>query len=562
MSGARPIGGAGPLTLALSAIWRERRGAVILGVATSLAAFLAGAILAGLAGWWIGAAAASATLGAAWILRATAVGAALSRAAARYAERLSLHAATLSFLAWLRVRLFEAAAAAPWRAMLRLRRGVALSRLTADVDALDGLYIRIAAPAAAAAFGCAAVALVVIVAAPTAGTVAAAVAGVAVLAAAGLAALAIGAHLGARPARRRAAALEALRVRFIDLQAARAELAAAGRIAAQKTLIHRAADAARSAAMAQRRLDLALGAFVAIAAAGAAALAFYIAAVAGAGLAGTVLAAVLALALPEAIAPLRRAGMEIGRTRLAARRAAPALAAAEAAGRATGGPASPRAGAPAPRAELGLDVVDARIGDGAPARFAVAPGEIVALQGPSGAGKSTLLAAIAGLSPPDSGEIRLGGAPLGDWPEDARRDAICLLPQRVELLSGTIGDNLRLAAPTADDQTLWRALEAAAAAAPVRRAGGLEAPVADGGTGFSGGETRRIALARLLLRRPALALLDEPTEGLDPDTARATLAGALDWLSGSAVVMASHRADDLGRAGRIIRLTRTPAPTP
>jgi ATP-binding cassette subfamily C protein CydC len=259
-----------------------------------------------------------------------------------------------------------------------------------------------------------------------------------------------------------------------------------------------------------------------------------------------------ALALAEAVAPVRRALSEIGRMVQAARRVLPNVAPVEA--------AQPMGAAPE-KAALSVTGLTHRHADGGPALFApvslaLEPGETVALTGPSGSGKSTVLLLVAGAISPSEGQIRLGGRPLHDWSPEALKRAIAMVPQRHALIAGTLAENLRLAAPGADEAALWRALEAVSLDDTVRAKGGLDATLGFRGAGLSGGEARRLVLARAILRDPALLLLDEPTEGLDTDTAARVMAGIRAALPRAAILLAAHRPGEIAFADRIMRVER------
>jgi ATP-binding cassette subfamily C protein CydD len=162
--------------------------------------------------------------------------------------------------------------------------------------------------------------------------------------------------------------------------------------------------------------------------------------------------------------------------------------------------------------------------------FQIEAGQRLALVGPSGSGKSTLLEALAGWLPPQAGSIVLRpGMEVG------------YAGQRPYLFHGSIADNLRLADPGATDAHLRAVAEAAqvmrfAAALP----DGLDTVIGERGVGLSGGEARRIGLARLLLRDPQLLLLDEPTAFLDADTEADLLRTLAAFARGRCVVIATH----------------------
>ncbi|MFP4696713.1 ATP-binding cassette domain-containing protein, partial [Thiohalospira sp.] len=173
-------------------------------------------------------------------------------------------------------------------------------------------------------------------------------------------------------------------------------------------------------------------------------------------------------------------------------------------------------------------------------------GTSATLEGPSGSGKSSVAGLLAGLARPDAGEVRLGGVPLA-WLRPADLHArVGVLTQRTELFADSVAGNLRIARPEADEAALWRALSIAALADEVRALPlGLETWVGEGGVRLSGGQARRLALARVVLYDPAWVVLDEPTAGLDADTADALAAGLGPWLAGRTALLLTHEPERL-----------------
>jgi len=180
---------------------------------------------------------------------------------------------------------------------------------------------------------------------------------------------------------------------------------------------------------------------------------------------------------------------------------------------------------------------------------------ITAVIGPSGAGKSTLADLLLGLLAPDGGRILVDGRPLEGAARQAWRRRAGYVPQDSFLFHDTIRANLTMAAPEAGEPALWDALERAAAADFVRALpDGLDTVVGERGSRLSGGERQRLALARALVRRPALLILDEATSALDVGSERRVLA-ALDRLRHElAVVVVAHRASTVRSADTVIVL--------
>lgn len=164
------------------------------------------------------------------------------------------------------------------------------------------------------------------------------------------------------------------------------------------------------------------------------------------------------------------------------------------------------------------------------ASFSIAPGERVAVVGPSGIGKSTIARLLLRFDDPDAGRLAIGDRDLADVDPDRWRERIAWVPQRPALTSGTIAEAIALGRPDADRALIAEAARAAGAAPFIANLPeGLDTRVGDGGAELSTGQTRRVALARALLRDAPLLLLDEPTTSLDAESAT-IVADALEGL--------------------------------
>ncbi|MBO9543795.1 ATP-binding cassette domain-containing protein [Caulobacter sp.] len=506
-----------PLDHLIRAQKRERAGMLRLAIASAVVLGAASTLLMGLSGWFI---VASAIAGAAGLavahtfnvllpsamIRLLAIG----RTAARYGERLSGHAAALRALAAIRPAVFASLAAAPPSEALSLSRGEASARLVQDVDAIETRFVRLSAPWSAVAGLGSAIAL-----AALAGPAPAVVILVAALAAI-LSARALAKRFSTPARAAIQAKVGALKDTAAALVAASAELRAYGLEAwAGEALNAKAAelDAARLEAARAQGLIVAsqaviLGAAVA-------------AAIATAAPAGPALAALAGLAAAmgvDALASLAHAFDQDGAAREACERLDTILR------------HQPRA-APKLEAVPTLTILGETL----------APGERLAIVGPSGCGKTTAIETLLGLR----GESALP------------RAAFAWLPQDAGLVAGTVRENLRLAAPKATDDELWQVLEDAALADRIRAAPqGLAAYLGDNGERLSGGERRRLALARAYLRDAPWLLLDEPTEGLDAAT-EALVVERLDarlQRTGQGLILVSHRPAPAALCGRVVRM--------
>jgi len=458
---------------------------------------------------------------------------AIGRTGSRYAERLVTHDATFAALAAIRVQLFRGWSRPEAASRLLRQPAKLLFRLTADIDALESLYLRLLVPAFTA--------LCVAMLAGVALGVMQWQLGLSLAAwllAAGGGIGWIVARRARRPAIVRSRAIEKLRSGTIDLVAGQTDLVMAGRIDAQCAALGQIDRSLAQADFALLRLETAAGAAYGVA--GSATLAGVLLAVAALveQQALTVplaaLALLIALTAVEPFAGLRRGALEAGRMLLAMRRLAPRLE----------GDVPPPSIDAAPG--LRLEHVSAAHAGSHVAilhdiSLHIADGERVALIGPSGAGKSTLLAIAARELAPLSGGV---SAPRA-----------CLFTQKTELFQDSLRDNLRLADPSASDAQLWAALQAAGLEDEVRAfAGGLDTMLGEGGLGMSGGQARRLALARLFLHASTLWLLDEATEALNARTASDVLQRLATRCEGRSLLIATHLRREAALADRLVSL--------
>ena len=525
------------------ALWRRRAGWLALGLVISLISLGAGVGLMAVAGRTIGLAVAAGVLAAPVALR----GLGVTRVIGRYLERVSTHEATFRALADLRVWFFHGLAGSAAGGLGFRQAGDVLARLVGDVEALDGLYLRILVPLAGALLLLPG--LVVLLWGLGAGTAIAvgllfALAAFVLPALAARGAAAAGSRLATATGGLRIAALDA----FTGLREVRA-FAAEGRMLA--------AVQARKSALLAAQHDLsrrtALAGAAALLCAQAAVLVTLFAA--GAHPAVAVGAVFLVVAGFEASGGLPRAGALAGHAAAAARRV---LEAAEA-------PpvvAEPQSPAPHPAdTTLRFEGVHFRWRPDHPEVFdgltlEVPPGARVALLGPSGAGKSTLAALALKLAAPQQGQVLLGGTDIARLPAAWVRGRIGWLGQTTHLFDDTIRHNLLLARPEADEAALWAALDAAQIAEAVRALpDGLDTWVGEGGTRFSGGQGRRLALARALLSPAPILILDEPCAGLDAETERAFLTTLNETAQDRSVILIAHRLVGVERLDRIWRLS-------
>jgi ATP-binding cassette subfamily C protein CydC len=528
----------GPL-FRVMVLWHRQAGWLLLGLLVSLGATMAGIGLMASAGFTI----AAAGVAAPFALRLFGG----SRVILRYTERLVTHGAMFRALADMRVWFFGRLARTSAGGLGFRQAGDLLSRLVNDVEALDGLYLRILLPLAGAIVLVPVVILLIGHRAPGLATEIGAMFALAAFVFPWLAARAsggAGAGLAAEAGALRIAALDAL----TGLREVRA-FAAEGRVMADM----QAKEAAYLSAQRVMAGRTALAGAASFLCAQIAVLALLMDA--STSPAAAIAGAFLVLAGFEAVGGLTRAGALAGHAAAAARRV---LEAADAPVPVPD-PADP---APLPAGTaLHFENIGFRWQPDRPAVFEgltldVPQGARVALLGPSGIGKSTLAALALKVVAPRIGRVLLGGTDIATLPADVVRSRIGWMGQATHLFDDTIRANLLLARPDADDTALWAALDAARIGELVRTLPeGLDTWCGEGGTRFSGGQGRRISLARALLSPAPVLILDEPCAGLDAETEKAFLETLNETAAGRSVILITHRLTGVERLDRIYRLS-------
>ena len=552
-----------PVLRRLLAVLHPYRGWMAGGAALALLAALAAIGLMAVAGWFIAAMALAGAGGVAfnYFTPAAAIrGFAILRSGGRYAERVVTHEATLRGLAGLRAWLFRRLIPLAPARLSALRSAELFARLRADIDALEHFYLAVMVPGAVASLSVAAGLLIGLLVLPGAA--------LALLLGSLCAGVLLPAWMQRCAARdatgavREAAALRGL---LLDALHGHAELLAWGGVAAHTARI----DALGVRLDAHRRRTELLQAVSGAAVGLCAQLTLLAVLVLGLGAVHRgalappllVMLSLLVMASFEVIAPLSEALAPWQATLIAGARVF---------GLADTAPAflEPDIGAPLPPAPaIVFEHACLRYAEHAPwaldgLDLHLAPGARLAVVGASGAGKSSLLAALLKFYPLQAGRVWFAGQPVEALQGDALRRQVAVIAQQTVLFNLSLRDNLLLAAPEADAARIERAVKAAqlerfVASLP----DGYDTLLGEGGGRVSGGEARRIAIARALLQDAPVLVLDEPTEGLDASTAR-ELYAALDAAARNrTLLLITHRLSGLAHlvdevavmaAGRII----------
>ncbi|ACZ77153.1 ABC transporter, CydDC cysteine exporter (CydDC-E) family, permease/ATP-binding protein CydC [Dickeya parazeae Ech586] len=534
------------------ALYRRHFFRLGLGIILAILTLLASIGLLTLSGWFLAASALAGLAGLAtfnYMLPAAGVrGAAILRTVSRYFERLVSHDATFRVLLHLRVFTFSRILPLSPGGLVRFRQAELLNRLVADVDTLDHLYLRVISPLISA--------LVVIVAlayglsfldSSLALTLAAIMLALLVV-------LPLVFYRAGQPIGTDLTVLRAhYRVQLTTWIQGQAELAVFGAL----THFRRQLEMLELRWFERQRQQAGLSALsqaILIAASGlTATLLLWLAAggVGGDSQPGALIALFVftALAAFETLAPVAGAFQHIGHVVASAARVNQLLTLRPSVTFPTQGPERLK------QVQLALDSVSFTYPEQSqPAlsdvSLTLTPGEHVALLGRTGCGKSTLLQLLTRAWDCSTGEVRLNGTPLAAFPESTLRDAMSVVPQRVHIFSATLRENLRLAAPSASDEQLSAVLTQVGLEKLLDDQG-LNAWLGEGGRQLSGGEQRRIGVARALLHPAPLVLLDEPTEGLDADTEQRILQLLRQHCLGKTLIVITHRLNGLESMDRL-----------
>ncbi|HGK4670910.1 TPA: cysteine/glutathione ABC transporter ATP-binding protein/permease CydC [Kluyvera georgiana] len=536
------------------ALYKRHKWLLSLGVVLAIVTLLASIGLLTLSGWFLSASAVVGFAGAYsfnYMLPAAGVrGAAIIRTAGRYFERLVSHDATFRVLAHLRVFTFSKLLPLSPAGLARFRQGELLNRMVADVDTLDHLYLRVISPLVGA---------LVVILVVTAGLSLLDVSLALTLGGIMLATLLILPPLFYRAGKPTGEQLTALRGQY------RQQLT--GWLQGQAELtIFNASDRYRKQMEqtelnwhdAQRRQSelTALSQALMLLIGAVAVVSMLWLAAGGVGdnaQPGALIALFVfcALAAFEALAPVTGAFQHLGQVIASALRVSQII---EQQPEVT----FPQQAAAAPHQQVALTLEQITFTypeQSQPAldnlTLHVAAGEHIAILGRTGCGKSTLLQLLTRAWDPQRGRIQLNDTPLNQLDEHTLRQTISLVPQRVHLFSATLRDNLLLARPDASDEKLANVLRRTGLEKLLEDAG-LNSWLGEGGRQLSGGELRRLGIARALLHDAPLMLLDEPTEGLDATTENQILELLADVMQNKTLLMVTHRLRGLARFNQII----------
>lgn len=535
------------------ALYKQHKWLLSLGVVLAIITLLASIGLLTLSGWFLSASAAVGFAGAYtfnYMLPAAGVrGAAIIRTAGRYFERLVSHDATFRVLQHLRVFTFSKLLPLSPAGLARFRQGELLNRVVADVDTLDHLYLRVISPLIGA---------LVVILVVTFGlsfldlTLALTLGGIMLLTLFLLPPLF---YRAGKPTGEKLTQLRGeYRQQLTSWLHGQAELSIFGASTRFREQMEQTELSWHEAQRRQSELTALSQALMLLMGAAAVIVMLWMAAggVGGNSQPGPLIALFVfcALAAFEALAPVTGAFQHLGQVMASAVRIT------ELTGQQPEVTFSETASDVPQRVNLTLKNVSFTYPQQTqPAlmnlNLHVNAGEHIAILGRTGCGKSTLLQLLTRAWDPQSGELLLNEQPISSMDERTLRRTMSVVPQRVHLFSATLRDNLLLAAPNATDDALSAVL-VRTGLEKLLDDSGLNSWLGEGGRQLSGGELRRLAIARALLHDAPLMLLDEPTEGLDATTESQILDLLADVMRDKTVLMVTHRLRGLAQFEQII----------
>jgi len=480
---------------------------------------------------------------------------AIGRTLARYAERIVAHDATFRILQSLRSWFYiHLEPLAPSRLMM-FRSGDILNRIVADIDALDNLYLRVISPSVIALIMLFLVTGFLWVFDPLT-----ALSTALFLLIAGFCVPSVAWRLGAASGQKIARSKSDLRIRIVDGLQGLPELLV---FSAYPGYLEGVAQSSRALVKNQLNMSHMRGmstALITLLSGSAVLSALFLAvnlvnhgSLGGADLA---LATLAVMASFEVVLPLPAAYQYLGQTREAGRRLLEIV------------QTQPQVRFPAQSIALArvpgikFEKVSFRYHEKAPwalnaVNFQIPAGRRVAVIGETGSGKSTLVQLLVRFWNPVSGHIRLGEEDVRNFSESDLRRLVSVVSQQPHMFNATIRENLLIASPGANDDDLWTALDTVQLSDFVNELPeGLDTWIGEAGQRLSGGQARRLAVARAILHRAPLWVLDEPTEGLDPITERKMMQALKEQTAQRTLLLITHRLVDLKWMDQIVMLDR------